>query len=612
MTRMRWVLALDALAQAAEAGDDTIARHVLERADPAVRWLIRRKVQDEIRWAELAVIDRGDRPHVLRLAFLREACLLDDVDLEDRATVAERFTHARKGLPPRRWHRRWGLSLVILAGATIVGLALRRGTRHRFTPLEAPLGAAFGEVMPAYVLEVLRSTREAPELPEDQPRATDRATELRERTIDEVRHHSDPELATDMTVVLDAYDAVATSPRGRLPTHELEMLASSLQQLNADLRRRREPFFVDTMQDPGAGMLLISYYIDRETTVRAEGAPFRLVRVQRLDSWNRAPALVGYTRAELNTALVLLDMVERQLVDIVIPALAPGGAAELVDAASMELDPSWPHGLEERAREIFRSDLRTSRFSDPAAMLRLVAVLSRRQQLFRIFGAAALGDVALRPPARLVTHANVDALEGKVPRSQIREWREIEEELDGAPMRRAFTELREPFARVVDRHEAQHQIDFRRGLIPVPLALRELLGVEETADLPPTSPAVRCRDELSAVLASIAGAPEMSRTVLTIALEPVFNRMLWSTPHAFAAAVILDGLARELGEVSSEPMAAKGGFDRKPAAALYLAVVRHPEDQIVAAARALWERLFEARFPAPEIDPWKVSKEWER
>jgi hypothetical protein len=88
--------------------------------------------------------------------------------------------------------------------------------------------------------------------------------------------------------------------------------------------------------------------------------------------------------------------------------------------------------------------------------------------------------------------------------------------------------------------------------------------------------------------------------------------MLWSTPHAFAAAVILDGMARELGEGPREPLTGKAGFDRKPASALYLAVVRHPEDQIVAAARALWERLFEEPLPAPEIDPWKVSREWDR
>jgi hypothetical protein len=245
-------------------------------------------------------------------------------------------------------------------------------------------------------------------------------------------------------------------------------------------------------------------------------------------------------------------------------------------------------------------------------MLRLTALLGRRQQLFGIFRAASPRSAALPPLGRLVAGADLDGLEGRVPRGLLREWAGIDAELDGAPMRRVFAELVERFAGVVDRHEVEHQIDFRRGLIPVPAPLRELLGVAETVDLAPTSAAVRCRDELSAILASIASAPAMPRTVLTIALEPVFNRTLWSTPHALAGTVILDGLASALGASASAPMASTAGFNRRSATELYLAVMRHGEGEIVTAARSLWERLFDATLPAPELEPWREATVWDR
>ena len=431
--------------------------------------------------------------------------------------------------------------------------------------------------MPGYVLEEL-GAGSASEIAEGEPRATDRASEFRQNAAEDIRRHAGPEIAADFLAVLDAYDAVASSARGRLPSRELDALAGSLQQLNAGLKQKNEPFFVDSMRDPATGLLLISYYIAGQTTVHAEGATFRLIRVQRLDAVNRAPALVGYTRAQLNTAIVLLDMVERQLVDMVIPALSPGGSPELVDTDSMQLEPAWASALHTRAGEILREDLSSSRFSDPNALLRLVSGLTRRQVLFRSSG-LALQRRRAASAARLLTGANVDALDGKVPRSLLREWKQIEEDLGSESIRRAFGELIAKFALFVDRHEMQHQIDFRRGLIPVPAELRDLLGAPETVDLPASSAAVRCRDELSAILASVASAREMPKTALTIAVEPFFNRTLWSTPHAFAAAVILDGLAHQLGDIPAAPIASPMGFDRRAATQIYLAVVRHSPDR---------------------------------
>ncbi|HMI84167.1 MAG TPA: hypothetical protein VK550_08725 [Polyangiaceae bacterium] len=607
------------MAEAARAGDDQLTQ-VLRHRHPFIRWWLRRTIGDCIRWADLAVADRSDRSHVLRLAFLCEARLLDDIDCEDRTAVARRFVAATADLDESP-SRPWTLPLFLLGTAGFLLLALTampRAKGARFSPLDAPLGATLGTTVPEYAVEVLRASRFASEISEDLPRSTDRATELRDRALKVVQGSEDPVLALDLTALLDSYDAVAVSPRGALPTEALHALSGALQRLNARLHQHGRPFFLDMLRDRAAGTLLLSYYVLRETVIRAEGDSFRLVRVRRLDSLRRDPLLVGYTRAEINTAVVLLDMLERQLLTVVFPALARGGTPELVDLASLEVEEEWPEALAKRAAEIMREDLRPSRFSNGAGMARLASLLARRRQIVANLAPDAAfrdsfevrSDDSAVPPSRLLLHPDLEKWKGRAPRAVLRAWEEIEGELDTDAMRRTFAEIVDRFAVAVDMHEIQHQIDFRRGLIPVPPELRELLGVPETVDLRPTSLAVRCRDELSAILSSVASADEMPRTHLTLALEPVFNRALWATPHAVSAAVILEGLAQELGEPPGEPMTSPGGVDRRRATELYLAIMRHDEHALILAARRLWERFFQARFPRAEFAPWRVWEAW--
>jgi len=612
-------LTLLALAEAARAGDDQLTQ-VLRHHHPLLRWWLRRRIGDTIRWADLAVVDRSDRAHVLRLAFLREAHLLSEIDYEDRAAVARRFVAGIAEFGQRA-RRPWRLPLLLLGAAGCFFLVLKatpRAAATRFSPLDSPLGNTLGTTVPEYAVEVLRASRFASEVSEDLPRSTDRATELRDRALTALRAHEAPELARDLTALLDSHDAVAVSPRGALPTEALHALSGALQRFNARLHQQERPYFLDMLRDRAAGTLLISYYVLRETVVRAEEDSFRLVRVKRLDSLRRRPVLLGYTRAELNAAVVLLDMLEHQLLTVVFPALAPEGTFELMDVDSLEAEEGWPQALVTRATEVIREDFHPSRFSNAAAVTRLASLLARRQEIVTTLPSAPTPAEALESrsadvaaaPSRLLLHPDFGRWEGRASRAVLRTWAEIERELDTEDMRRTFAEVVDRFAVAVDHHEVQHQIDFRRGLIPVPPELRELLGVPETIDLRPASVAVRCRDELSAILSSVASADDMPRTILTLALEPVYNRALWATPHAVAAAVMLEGLAQELGEGPGEPMTSPTGVDRRRATELYVSIMHHDERALVLAARRLWERFFQARFPHSEFAPWKVWAEW--
>src|SRR6185503_134170 len=97
-------LVLDALAQAARGGEDHLAREALKGTDPTVRSRLQSRVAERIALASASVVDRSDRSHVLRLAFLQESRLADDLDLENREAVRAAFDAASAGIVVERKH----------------------------------------------------------------------------------------------------------------------------------------------------------------------------------------------------------------------------------------------------------------------------------------------------------------------------------------------------------------------------------------------------------------------------------------------------------------------------------------------------------------------------
>jgi hypothetical protein len=168
------------------------------------------------------------------------------------------------------------------------------------------------------------------------------------------------------------------------------------------------------------------------------------------------------------------------------------------------------------------------------------------------------------------------------------------------------------YAEHVDRHEVQHQIDFRRGLVVVPAPLREMLGMPETMDVEPWSAAARCREELSADLASIATTEKGALTALVLSQQPLFDRSMWGTPHAFGAATILASLAAELDIAPGPPLLVRGQFDRRRARELLLSVAERPRDALAAAARGAYQTLFGVLPPHLDFDAWKVAPAWRK
>jgi hypothetical protein len=97
-----------------------------------------------------------------------------------------------------------------------------------------------------------------------------------------------------------------------------------------------------------------------------------------------------------------------------------------------------------------------------------------------------------------------------------------------------------------------------------------------------------------------------------LALEPLFDRTSWGTPHAFGAAVILASLASELGIAPGAPLYARGQFDRRRAKELFFSVSGRSSDAVAAAARAAYKTLFGALPPRLDFDSWSVAPPWRK
>lgn len=590
---------LEALARAARASEDHVARQALAKADPAIAWWLRQRVARAIRWASLCVADPSDRGHVLRLAHLREARALGDLNFEDRSAVQASFDAAVARTTPAS--RVWTTSIA-LAGlmlVTALGAGVYAWRTARFEPQATPVGRALGPDLTGYVVRTSRVRAAQREAAPAAPQVTDDDAAPPLRRVA-------PPLVGPLSDVLRAYRTAALGPPCTGPGCA-DALASATQRLNGALRAAGEPYFADFVFLNDGEPMLMSYYVAREHTAKIEGSEVRLLRVQRLDELDKSLPVLGYTSPRLGAGLVTLDTIERDLVQVVMPALREGGVARLVDEASREDGAPWAQDVERSAGQALRRDYASYRSPD---LDRVTALLARREDLYWEFtGALARTGATLVRPRRLVSPDPLEALEGFVPVSSLREWREVNESLDEARMRDAFGVVLDRVADRIERHELQHQIDFRAGLVTLPADLGALLGVVDPI-VAPGRAAARCRDELSAELAAIATDPDLAATMLTLSLGAVFDRRQWSTPYAYAGSVLLAAVGNELGIASDDPRPV--GLDRGRLSPLFVAVVARPGKDIADAASRAYSHLFAISLPALALGPWSTSPVWRR
>jgi hypothetical protein len=140
-------------------------------------------------------------------------------------------------------------------------------------------------------------------------------------------------------------------------------------------------------------------------------------------------------------------------------------------------------------------------------------------------------------------------------------------------------------AATVRRHEARHAIDNERAKqLRYPRPLEQLLGKRDGSQL-------RAELELSAYISQIANDPSLPQWTLWNLASHAFGSR-WGGAEGYGAVVVIEGLARQLGQSSSRPLVVGGRLDRDALASLARPLAAQSTDKLRAAARSLWTELY--------------------
>lgn len=644
---------LAAIARAVDRGgsiDEALA--ALSRVDPLLRSGARRRLREAHADAVLATTrsSQGEQGalHVMRVTYLHAARAVPGPDqIDDAVAVAAAYEEARAHTrpAPRLW---WATALLVIGvalGAGVGGLAALRASRppqraDAAQRIVVPPGGAYADGgkpdanarvshalerdVPGYLIaldrwsQARRKGGDAAEIASiEEALAQARAGAL----APEVRAAFGDRAAPCLEDLLLRARTAAESPAGPIGDAAGDALMQSLGALNDALAGAGLGYFVDgdvIERTDGDRRLVIIYTfsvervtlfkVSRGTTPAALSAGgddrVRSLHLRRLDHLNWTHTLLGFTRPHLREAVVLLDQVDENLVTYVLPGLGPDASVELFDGDDAAMPPGAA-AVRARAGELVRTEFAAAPGLDRAAAARLGLGLARRRALFDGWQARvrARGITVQEPTTLTIDLDYGKALRGLVPDAELDELKAIDAELGDAHLAEVYAQLREVLVRSVERHEVQHRVDFARddpGFMPKALA-RYVGPAERNGE--ERRHAALARDELSAYLGELARDEQTPRVNLSMLSRFLFKRRMWGTPECYAALVILEGLAAELTiPIANGAGLLQGGqIDRDALATVYLAITAREGSELRAAARRLWEKLFEGELPGLKL-----------
>ncbi len=544
----------------------------------------------------------------LRLAYLVEAGVSPAALPATSAEITARFDDARRHEKPGRpfWWPTTIVTLAVGALAALVVFSLWRASR----PGHAELAAGARAVAPgAPRVGAVLEPRFAPHLPRlwialdawgANARPTDRATDsapVADAANQAIQAaHSlglPPATAARLETLVALAEAVPNSGDDPAPT---TAFMAGVAALDDDLAADGLAYFLDAdvleiLATKRRRVLVYAFRVESIHEFRTPSGPVRALAVHRLDKLNAGEALLGLTRPSLRDAMILVDEVDQDLANRILPALAPEGRLTLTDPDERG---QWRDDVETHAAAAIREELLAAAPKKDEAR-RVGDLLARRKALFDKWQAlAAEKSMFLREPGLIIDDPGA-ALAGLASPEELRELDSINGELD--TLHDTVTRLRDVTIASVARHEVHHRLEFDQ---PDRKAPEEVVRLAGPAHLPDGNigPGLSARDELSAYLSQLARYPALPKTLLTL----LARHALYSgapQPEAVAAVVVLEGLARQLA-MPPAILVTSRQIDRPRAAQVYLALLAVPSDQLRAAAGRLWAELFGAPLPALE------------
>jgi hypothetical protein len=554
----------------------------------------------------------GDGAHLARLAYLAVlgATVADDDDID---AVRAAFEASRRPASEARAGRRLALGvlgLVVLAavGITVVVVARRPdpqplvvtatsgdaganleeilGMNEPPAPVHS-LDAVFGELLPDVVIALDRRGAGAERSPPDDVEST------RARVIEALEGEGDAGGA--LAAPLDALIAESVHYVDRDDGHDDTTWLNQLVLVHDALHAADVPYYVDATLLEGRGgrrVLLSTWNVEQRRLFRVDEQEIRALDITRRDSLNFERSLLGYTRPEMRHALVVVDRIERFLVEDVLPSVNAAADSVIVRDYADETGTEWVTTFEEHAHEdlrreaerVVRAEMGNARALDTLAG----AVVQRRNAVAIVSG--SLTNVDLREPWRYDYDVSRLEFRGDVDRAGLRSLREAEAILHTEDVLRAYRLLLEARAENVAEHEVQHRLDYMSDrLATIPEALSRYTG--ETALDAQNLRAERANAELSAYLSQIAQNPDLAFTSLVHVASFMMSRPSWAMPEAYAAVALFESMATEAG-IAHVPLIANRRIDRGEAARIYAALHEAGPEALSSLARRTWQTLY--------------------
>jgi hypothetical protein len=503
--------------------------------------------------------------------------------------------------------KRLAIAIALLALLGVAGYFGYQYLFKPFTPLDTPLGQAFGRALPTFLIDVQR------ELAQEVPPS---ALEERARSVldPKSREILGPKAVDHFEAMLKAQVQLEAAKTG--PRELSDLFTREANAFDDEAAARGLPYFLESTlirsrRDGVTLPVIYAYYVERESQLRGADRAVRALHVRRLDNLNIATAAMGYTKPSSTVALILLDHVEGHLIQYVLPAVVEEGDTVLVDLESLDPESPWQRELRDRSSAIVREAYASLPGVLPSAVQELGKLIYRRRELVRSWMKALdKRNIRLRTPSRLIPEANyAEELRGQVSGAELQEWNALHARLLEEDVLRAFDAIRDQHARSIEQHEAQHQLDYARAAGKMPPVIAAVMGVKSDEALEEGSFNEYVVGEVSAYLAEIARAPDSPSLLLMVLLQSAWNADEWGGAYCYAALAVLDAVGRELG-LPDEKLTGSGRVLRDRVTSRFAAVAGKPAEEIRKAARRAWEGTFNAALADVTLEKTSQNRPW--
>lgn len=595
-------------------------------AQRTVPWVVRasasRRARALVSRVMLDSSHADDAQHVHRVAYLRRVGH-EPANHDDREAVATAFAEHRA--PQREARAPWVLAAWVLAltGVAVGALVGWRLYTRRPPPMVLasggvdvptpsvvefltgadvevhPLERAIREALPRWVVAL--DARSLGRAQANEAVAATHAAVLAALT--------DAGAAPDVVEAMRAFLIAAEEHSARPSGDGDERVTRALVAFDDALARHGVPFYVDavlTERRADAGgearrrVLASSFRVRGRRVFRSGARRITSLDLERVDGLSFERTLLGYTRPDVRYALVLTSRVEGFLVGHVLPSIHAADEASFVTGYEHERDTAWVGLFELAAHDVLREEAATVVALEDLS--RLAAACTRRRYALEVvtrelerhdWRMRAVETYAFDPSL-------VRGLDILTPAVR-RELLDAQAQLDAPAMLAVYRAYEEAELFSIAQHEAQHRVDYEDDrLVAVPDALADYTGRTEFEDRV-NHGAERSNAELSAYLSQIARDPQRARSHVVHVSRFLMARELWGTPESYAALVIFEQLARELG-LEPGPLVRSPSIVRAEVTRLFLDLRTRSSAEVAAAATRVWERLYGVPLPELELE----------